>query len=69
MTDTQLHIVRFTRRTLAAVLTVPADNWERHAAATILADFDDAIRRADQDEFAHPQIIGRMCAEYERAVS
>lgn len=69
MTDTQLHVVRYTRRTLTAVLTVPADNWERHAARLILADFDDAIRRADQDEFAHQQAIGRLCAEYERAVS
>jgi hypothetical protein len=69
MTDTQLHVVRYTRRTLAAVLTVPADNWEKHAARLILADFDDAVRRADADEFAHPQSIGRLCAEYERAVS
>lgn len=69
MTAPQMCIVRYARRTLADALRSPADYYERHAAATILADFDDAIRRADQDEFAHPQSIGRLCAEYERAVS
>jgi hypothetical protein len=69
MTETQQRVVRYARHTLSDRMHVPADNWEKQAARLILADFDDAIRRADQDEFAHPQSIGRLCAEYERAVS
>lgn len=42
--------------------------WEKQAAALVLADFEDAINRADADLFADAQTVGHVCAAWDAAV-
>ena len=68
ITPVQMTVVRNTRARLALAVRVPADNWERQAGALVLADFDDAVQRADADLFADPQAVGHVCAAWDAAV-
>lgn len=68
ITPVQMTVVRNTRARLVRAMYVRADNWERQASALVLADFDDAVQRADADLFAGPQAVGHICAAWDAAV-
>lgn len=67
MTQTEQILTRNTRRGIAAAIHVPQNNYEHQLEAVTLADFDESIDRAAADEFAAPNVIGRLCRAWETA--